>query len=80
MIIDGLTWTLNEASWDRALRVIVGIAVLALVFVGPATPWGYLGLLPLVSGALGHSVVYELLGVSTVKHDEIAPPRLRQGS
>jgi DUF2892 family protein len=77
MKINGLTWTLNEAPWDRALRIFVGLALLGLVFVGPETPWGYLGLVPLVSGVLGHSLVYELLGVSTVKLVESGPHSLR---
>jgi hypothetical protein len=76
MKLNGLTWTLNEAPWDRALRILVGLVVVASVFVGPATPWGYLGLLPLVSGALGHSVAYELLGVSTLKLGDVAPRSL----
>ena len=55
----------NENTIDRALRVILGIAVLALVFVGPRTPWGWLGLVPLVTGLVGSCPVYTLLGVST---------------
>jgi hypothetical protein len=67
MEFNDLTWELNEARWDRALRVLLGIMMLALVFVGPKTAWGYLGVLPLTSGVLGHCVVYKLLGVSTSK-------------
>ncbi len=58
---------INEANWDRALRVVVGVLLLALVFVGPQTPWGWLGLLPLVTGTLGFCPTYRLLGVSTCK-------------
>jgi hypothetical protein len=50
---------------DRALRVIVGAAVISLVFVGPQTAWGWLGLVPVVTGLVGNCPVYSLLGVST---------------
>jgi len=55
----------NEAGWDRALRVIVGLALLAMVVVGPQSWWGLVGLVPLLTGALGHCPLYQLLGLST---------------
>lgn len=55
----------NEGVADRVLRVIFGLAVLSLAFVGPKTPWAYLGLLPLVTGLLGTCPAYTLLGIST---------------
>ncbi|HMU62137.1 MAG TPA: DUF2892 domain-containing protein [Gemmatimonadales bacterium] len=57
----------NEHSVERVLRVLVGIGLLALVFVGPKTPWGYLGIIPLVTGLAGTCPVYTLLGISTCK-------------
>jgi hypothetical protein len=57
--------TLNEATWDRALRVIVGLGVLSLVVVGPQTFWGLLGLLPLATGLAGYCPLYQLVGLST---------------
>lgn len=57
----------NENSIERILRVAVGIGVLSLAFVGPATPWGYLGLLPLTTGLLGSCPLYTVLGCSTCK-------------
>jgi hypothetical protein len=56
---------LNEHRVDRTLRVLVGIALLALVFVGPQTPWGLLGLLPLVTGLIGSCPLYTVLRIST---------------
>ena len=44
---------------------IVGIVLIALVFVGPKTPWGLIGLVPLATGALGFCPLYRLIGVST---------------
>ncbi len=42
--------TLNVGGVDRALRIIVGIVLLALVVVGPQTWWGLLGIIPLATG------------------------------
>jgi membrane protein implicated in regulation of membrane protease activity len=40
----------NEAKVDRAIRVVLGLALLAMVFVGPQTWLGWLGVVPLVTG------------------------------
>ncbi|MBU2719012.1 DUF2892 domain-containing protein [Acidithiobacillus sp. 'AMD consortium'] len=55
----------NEGMPDRLIRVIVGIVVIALVFVGPKTPWGWLGLVPLITGLVGWCPAYTLLGIRT---------------
>ena len=55
----------NEGTIDRVLRVVAGAALVSLVFVGPATPWGWIGVVPLVTGLLGNCPVYSLLGIST---------------
>ena len=55
----------NEGTIDRGLRVILGLVLLSLVFVGPRTPWGWLGLLPLLTGAVGFCPMYRVLGIST---------------
>jgi hypothetical protein len=55
----------NEGTADRAIRIIVGLALLSLVFVGPRTPWGWVGLLPLVTGLVGRCPAYRLFGVDT---------------
>lgn len=55
----------NEHAIERMLRVLVGLVVLSLVFIGPKTPWGWLGLVPLLTGAIGSCPVYTLLGIST---------------
>lgn len=57
----------NEGKVDRALRVIVGLILLALVFVGPQTPWGWVGLVPLLTGIFGFCPAYKLLGINTCK-------------
>lgn len=55
----------NLGSTDRMLRAALGIAGLSLVYVGPHTPWGYLGLVPLITAAIGYCPLYALLGIST---------------
>ncbi|MGB8933365.1 MAG: DUF2892 domain-containing protein [Anaeromyxobacteraceae bacterium] len=56
---------INEGTLDRGIRVVVGLAVLSLAFIGPRTPLGYLGLVPLLTGAIGFCPVYRLFGLST---------------
>ncbi len=55
----------NEGVVDRVIRVIVGLAILSLIFVGPKSLWGLLGLVPLLTGILGTCPAYSLLGLST---------------
>ena len=55
----------NEGAIDRVLRVIVGLAILSLVFVGPQTPWAWLGLVPLATGLVGFCPLYTLFGIRT---------------
>jgi hypothetical protein len=55
----------NEGTADRALRVVLGIAILSLAFVGPRTPWGYLGFVPLLTGVFGFCPLYTVFGFST---------------
>ena len=55
----------NEATLERVIRVIAGIGLLSLVFVGPQTPWGWIGVVPLLTGLIGSCPLYTLLGVST---------------
>ncbi len=58
---------INEGTADRAIRIIVGLVLVALVFVGPRTPWGWLGLLPLVTGIAGRCPAYTLFGIRTCR-------------
>jgi hypothetical protein len=55
----------NVGAADRIVRIIAGLAILSLAFVGPHTPWGYLGLIPLVTGLIGWCPAYRLFGIST---------------
>jgi len=55
----------NENIVDRTIRVVVGLALLALIVVGPKSWWGLIGLIPLVTGLAGSCPAYRLLGIST---------------
>lgn len=57
----------NEGSIDRTARVLLGLALLALVFVGPRTWLGLVGLVPLITGIVGYCPLYRLLGIRTVR-------------
>ncbi len=58
-------FTINVGSVDRILRMTVGLVLIALVFVGPMTPWGWLGLIPLATGLFRICPLYSLIGVNT---------------
>lgn len=55
----------NEHPIERALRIVIGLSLLALVFVGPQTYWGLVGLVPLATGLFGFCPAYPLLGLNT---------------
>ncbi len=57
----------NEGILDRLLRVVIGLALIALVFIGPQTAWGWIGLIPLVTGLVGWCPAYRLLGINTCR-------------
>ena len=55
----------NIGSIDRVLRILVGLAIFSLVFVGPQTPWGYIGLILVGTALINFCPIYRLIGVST---------------
>ncbi|MDP3136407.1 MAG: DUF2892 domain-containing protein [Burkholderiaceae bacterium] len=55
----------NEGAIDRSLRVIVGLVLLGLTATGYIGMWGYIGLIPLVTGAVGICPLYSMLGINT---------------
>lgn len=59
--------TKNMGNADRLIRALVGLVLLALVFVGPQTPWGWIGLVPLLTAALGNCPAYSIFGIKTCK-------------
>lgn len=61
--------TANVGGIDRTLRIIVGIALLAMVFVGPKTMWGLIGIVPLATGLFKFCPFYPLLGINSCSKD-----------
>jgi hypothetical protein len=55
----------NEHPVERVLRVLVGLGLLSLVVLGPQTLWGLLGLILVVTGAVGSCPIYTALGETT---------------
>ena len=62
----------NEGKLDRVVRIVLGITLLSLVFFGPQSLWGLIGIIPLVTGILGTCPIYRLLGVDTCSRESQA--------
>lgn len=56
---------LNEGTIDRAVRVIVGLALIGLAATGTVGVWGYIGVLLLLTGAVGFCPGYAIFGMNT---------------
>ena len=59
------TMKTNEGTFDRALRVLAGLILIALTLTGTIGVWGWIGVVPIVTGALGWCPAYTLLGINT---------------
>lgn len=55
----------NIHNIERVVRLIVGIGLTSMAFVGPANPWFFLGLVPLATGLIGWCPPYAMLGINT---------------
>ena len=60
----------NEGAVDRVVRIIIGAGVLSLVWIGPQTAWGWIGLIPLITGIAGTCPAYSIFGMSTCRVDK----------
>ncbi|MDE2117611.1 MAG: DUF2892 domain-containing protein [Betaproteobacteria bacterium] len=56
---------INEGTIDRALRVVVGLVLIGLAATGTIGVWGWIGVLPLLTGAIGFCPGYAIFGMST---------------
>ncbi len=54
----------NMRECERVARVVLGLLIASLAFWGPANPWYLLGLLLVLSGALGYCPLYRKMGVN----------------
>ena len=55
----------NTGTVDRAVRVIAGLALIALAATGTIGVWGYIGVVALLTGAIGFCPAYAIFGMST---------------
>ena len=55
----------NEAVVERVIRVVLGLVITSLFFVGPQSPWALLGLVLVLTGAIGSCPLYTVFGFST---------------
>ena len=57
----------NTGTLDRAFRVILGLVLIALAYMGNIGAWGYIGVVPLATGLIGWCGLYTVLGINTCK-------------
>lgn len=57
----------NVGRVDSVVRILIGIALIALAVTGKFSPWGYIGVVPLATGLLSNCLLYSLLGINTNK-------------
>ncbi len=62
----------NIGKTDRIFRLVLGIALLTMTFIGPQTPWGWIGLIPLVTSVLCFCPVYSVIGFRSGDDDGTA--------
>jgi len=55
----------NVGNVDRIARVLIGLALIALTLTGTIGVWGWIGVVPLATAALGTCPLYSVLGFST---------------
>lgn len=55
----------NLGSTDKAFRSVLGLALLSIMFIGPKTKWGLIGVIPLLTVFFNFCPLYALLGINT---------------
>jgi Inner membrane protein YgaP-like, transmembrane domain len=55
----------NEHVIDRTLRVIAGLVLIGLAASGTVGVWGWIGVVPLLTGLVGFCPGYAIFGMST---------------
>jgi len=55
----------NVGTIDRSLRIIIGIVLISLAFIGPQTAWGWVGVIPLATALIGWCPLYKIFGISS---------------
>lgn len=55
----------NVGTLDRAGRVVIGLALIGMAAMGVVGPWGYIGVVPLLTAGLGFCPLYSIIGLNT---------------
>ena len=55
----------NVGGIDRILRIVLGLALIGLTLTGNIGVWGWLGVVPLATGAIGWCPPYAIFGFNT---------------
>lgn len=57
----------NVGTMDRMFRILLGLVLIAMVFFGPKSAWGWVGLVPLITGLAKTCPIYSLFGISSCR-------------
>lgn len=60
----------NVGTIDRAARIIIGLVLIGLALTGTIGAWGWIGVVPLATGAMSSCALYSLLGFNTLGKKE----------
>ncbi|MGH1439102.1 MAG: YgaP family membrane protein [Cellvibrionaceae bacterium] len=60
----------NVNATDSIVRVVLGLVILSLAFIGPQTPWAYVGIILIATGFIRFCPLYRIVGLSTCKRRE----------
>ena len=55
----------NVGGFDRILRIVVGIVLITLAATGTVGLWGWIGVIPLLTGLIRWCPVYPMLGMNS---------------
>lgn len=59
--------TFNVGGLDRTFRILVGLALVVAAATGTVGIWGYVGLIPLITGLVGWCPLYAVFGLKTCR-------------
>ena len=55
----------NVGGMDKILRIVAGVALIALAATGTVGTWGWIGVVPLLTGLFNFCPAYSLLGMNS---------------
>ena len=64
---------INVGGLDRKARIAAGLVLIALAATGTVGAWGWLGIVPLITGSIGFCPLYPLLGMNTCPASKAQP-------